>query len=405
MSDKAVELFENYNDTKIIANEYTAVSLMDLLIRENVKSILFCAGGNSARDPESILQKLHLAFGNWEMQIDYCYDIPAEPDVEDVRRIVKAMEKNSPQKVIAVGGGSVLDAAKAAYLSYQCKKDVTELFGVNKISSVTSATSFERVICIPTTAGTGSEVTPYSNIVDNEAEVKKLIVEKAIIPQWAFVSADASKTMPEALTVTTALDALVHSIESLLNNTSSDAPAESEEWALESIRLIAENLPVAVKEPSNLQAREALAQAAALGGMCITHRPTSLPHLASFSLYGKVTHGQAVAALLPCFWSYYIGEKSVADVTMKLAGIFSPEKEGDASSVIESYKKFVRSVGGAPSPGELGLDKDLIGKIAADAVLNPVKLQSCPRKIDLDDASSVISGILEKTWQGGSCSV
>ena len=398
MSDKAIELFENYNDTKVIANDYLAVSLTDMLIRENVKSILICAGGSSARAPESILQKLLLAFANWEMEIDYCYDIPAEPDVDDVRRIVQAIEKNTPERVIAVGGGSVMDAAKAAYLSYQCKKDVTELFGVNKISSVTPESSFKRVICIPTTSGTGSEVTPYSNIVDNEAKVKKLIVEKAIIPQWALVSAEATMTMPRDLTVTTALDALVHSIESFLNNTSPQAPAEAEEWALESIRLIAQFLPEAVKDPANTAAREALAQAATLGGMCITHRPTSLPHLTSFSLYGKVTHGQAVAALLPGFWRYYCGEESVKEVTMRLAGIFGKEKESDATSVIDSYADFVRSIGGSPSPGELGLDRSLISKIASDAILNPVKLQSCPRKISLDDASSVISEILEKAW-------
>ena len=64
MSDKAIELFENYNDTKVIANDYLAVSLTDILIRENVKSILICAGGSSARAPESILQKLLLAFAN-----------------------------------------------------------------------------------------------------------------------------------------------------------------------------------------------------------------------------------------------------------------------------------------------------------------------------------------------------
>ena len=83
---------------------------------------------------------------------------------------------------------------------------------------------------------------------------------------------------------------------------------------------------------------------------------------------------------------------------MRLAGIFGKEKESDATSVIDSYADFVRSIGGSPSPGELGLDRSLISKIASDAILNPVKLQSCPRKISLDDASSVISEILEKAW-------
>ena len=88
----------------------------------------------------------------------------------------------------------------------------------------------------------------------------------------------------------------------------------------------------------------------------------------------------------------------MAKATMKLAGIFSPVPERDASGVIESFVSFVRSVGGAPSPGELGLERSLIGKIASDALLNPVKLRSCPRKIEMENASSVISGILEKAW-------
>lgn len=398
MSNKAVELFEKYDDTKIIANEYTEYSLSDMLIREKVKGVLICTGQSSALQQGSILQKFLSAVTGWEMQFGYCQGIPAEPEVEDVRRIVKVMEEFLPERVIAIGGGSVMDAAKAAYLSFQSKKDVTELFGVNKVSSLVPPEELKRVICVPTTSGTGSEVTPYSNIVDKSSGVKKLIVEKAIIPQWAFISDAATVGMPEALTVTTALDAIVHSIESLLNNTSPEAPAQSEEWALESIRLIAENLPEAVKNGQNKEARMALASAATLGGMCITHRPTSLPHLASFSLYGKVTHGQAVAALLPGFWRYYIGEKSVADVTMKLSGIFAQEKENDASSVIDSFVEFVRRVGGAPSPGELGLEKYLIEKIANDAVLNPVKLQSCPRKINRENASSVISEILTGSW-------
>lgn len=393
-----VTLFEKYDLTRIISSPEAAAMAVDLLIQQDAKSILICMGSASANMPGSGFLSFLKAMGCWKPALTYCSSIPAEPATEDVRKIVKEMERNEVDSVIAIGGGSVLDAAKAAYLSYQSKKDVTELFGVNKISSVTSASDFKRVICIPTTSGTGSEATPYSNIVDKESKVKKLIVEKAIIPQWAFLCPSFTKSMPAALTVTTALDALVHSIESLLNNTSPDAPIEAEQWALTSISLIAENLPKAVADGNDLQARKALSEAAALGGMCITHRPTSLPHLASFSLYGKVTHGQAVAALLPGFWEYYTGEESVAEVTMKLAGIFSQEKEKDASGVIASYKNFVRSVGGAPSPGELGLDKSLIEKIASDALLNPVKLQSCPRKINMDDAAGVISGILEKAW-------
>lgn len=398
MSEKTTLLFEKYDLTKIFSSDNGAEMLVTHLLRENVQNLLICSAGLSTYIPDGGFQSLMRAMGSWSPKLFFCNNIPAEPATEDVRRIVEAMETHQADCVLAIGGGSVMDAAKAAYLSFQSKKDVTELFGVNKISSVTPESSFKRVICVPTTSGTGSEATPYSNIVDKDSNVKKLIVEKAIIPQLAFLSPSFTKSMPRELTVTTALDALVHSIESLLNNTSLEAPVEAEEWALESIKLIAENLPLAIEDPEDLKARKALSEAAALGGMCITHRPTSLPHLASFSLYGKVTHGQAVAALLPGFWRYYAGEESVGKVTMKLAGIFSSEMEKTPEEIIEHYVSFVRSVGGAPSPGELGLDKALIEKIASDALLNPVKLQSCPRKIDMEEASGVISGILEKAW-------
>lgn len=398
MCEKTAKFFEEYDVTKVITGDCAFLMLTDLFIREKAKSMLICAGGDSARDPQSAVQKVMKALSGLEIETVFCMDIPPEPTVEDVRRIVGVMEKNQMEKVLAIGGGSVMDAAKAAYLSFQSGKDVTELFGVNQVSAAAAAGEYRKVVCIPTTSGTGSEVTPYSNIVDDASGVKKLIVEKAIIPQWAFVDASVTVSMPGSLTVTTALDALVHSLESFFNNTSPDAPEEAEEWALESIRLIAENLPEAVQDGKNLAARKALAEAAVLGGMCITHRPTSLPHLASFSLYGKVSHGQAVAALLPAFWRYYIGEKSVEERTMRLAGIFAQDKESDASSVIDSFVSFIRKVGGAPSPGELGLEKELIEKIAKDAVLNPVKLQSCPRKISMENASSVISGILTSAW-------
>ena len=398
-NDKAWALLEAYGQTKIVSSDAAADLLAGLLEQEGVKSLLFCCAGNSSLLPDGAFQKVLRAMWRWTPpETAICGNIPPEPAVEDVRRIVAEMKKNEVTHVVAVGGGSVLDAAKAAYLSFQSGKDVTELFGVNQVSSSSPAENFKRVICVPTTSGTGSEVTPYSNIVDGESGVKKLIVEKAVIPEWAFLDASFTKSMPRALTVTTGLDALVHAVESFLNNTSPNAPAEAEEWALEGIKLIARHLPIAAEYPENLESRGALAEAATLGGMCITHRPTSLPHLASFSLYGKVSHGQAVAALLPGFWRYYIGEESVAKATMKLAGIFSPVPERDASGVIESFVSFVRSVGGAPSPGELGLERSLISKIASDALLNPVKLRSCPRKIEMENASSVISGILEKAW-------
>ena len=292
-----------------------------------------------------------------------------------------------------------MDAAKAAYLSWQSGLDVTDLFGVNQATRKCPDRKFKRVICLPTTSGTGSEATPYSNIVDREAGVKKLIMEEQIIPEYAFVDPEYAVSMPKNLTLVTALDAMVHSIESILNRNAPSAHPHSIDWGKESIRLIALALPVALKDPANLVARTYVSAAATLGGMCIRNRPTSLPHLCSFSLYGKIPHGLAVAALLIPFWRYYLGDKEVRESTMKMAGLFSLEIEKTPEDVVNSCEKFIVACRGPARLSEVeGLDRSAIAKIAADAVLNPMKLQSCPRPINAENAGTIITGILEKAW-------
>lgn len=324
--------------------------------------------------------------------------IPPEPTVDDVRKMREAIEKFQPEEVFAVGGGSVMDAAKAAYLSFQTGMDVQELFGVNRASEKFPGREFKRVVCVPTTAGTGSEATPYSNIVDPEAGVKKLIMEKAIIPAVSFVRPNFTWTMPQKLTVTTALDALVHCVESVLNYKAENAHPNSVQWGLQGIRLIAAGLPEVLKDPHHELGRTFLSAAAVLGGMCIRNRPTSLPHLCSFSFYGQVSHGDAVAALLPPFWKYYLEEPAVRDATMQMAGIFGSKPEQEPEEVVRNAAAFIAACKGPARLSDLGCDKSIIGKAAQDAVLNPMKLQSCPRPVSPDNAAEIISGILSKAW-------
>ncbi|MBQ9338023.1 MAG: iron-containing alcohol dehydrogenase [Lentisphaeria bacterium] len=324
--------------------------------------------------------------------------IPPEPCVDDVRKMRDAIEKEKPDDVVAVGGGSVMDAAKAAWLSFQSGMDVQELFGVNRASEKFPDRKFQRVICVPTTAGTGSEATPYSNIVDPDSGVKKLIMEKAIIPEYSFINPKFTWTMPKRLTVTTALDALVHCVESVLNFKAENAHPNSVNWGLQGIRLIAAGLPVVLQKPDHELGRTFLSAAAVLGGMCIRNRPTSLPHLCSFSFYGKVSHGDAVAALLPPFWQYYLEEPAVREVTMKMAGIFGSREESTPEEVVRNAASFIAANGGPAKLSDLGCDRSIIDKAAQDAVLNPMKLQSCPRPVSPDNAAEIITGILSKAW-------
>ena len=206
-------------------------------------------------------------------------DIEAEPCTDTVERMVEFLSSVSASAVIAVGGGSVMDAAKAALLVRESGMPLGELFGVDRYSTEHPEAKPARVLCIPTTSGTGSEATPYSNIVDRKLGVKKLISEHLIVPETAIVSPSLAAAMPKALTLATGCDALAHSIEGFLNTGADGNEPRANAWALESIRLIRGALPAAVADGSCREARAAMARAATLGGMVIRFKSTGLPHL------------------------------------------------------------------------------------------------------------------------------
>ncbi len=392
-----IAYLENYKATEIVFDEGAFTHLAESLMLSDKKAFTIVSGGRNSSNSSGA----HQAFLNMSLGFDFdtpvYFGVPAEPDVECVRDIVKHLETEKPEAVVALGGGSVMDATKAAYLSWQTGLDVTELFGVNAASAKFPGRKFERVICIPTTSGTGSEVTPYANIVDKERNLKMLICEQQIVPELALVDATFSHSMPKELTAATALDAFTHAVESLLNCKAENADPLTEEWAMEAIKLIRYALPRLLHEDNINGAieREMLSAAATLAGMCIKERPTALPHLCSYSLWGKVPHGVAVAMFLPHFMRYYLAgsDKDVTAQIMKLATIFPLD---NPEHIIDAVERFILTNSPVQKLSEIeGYDKETVAKIAADAVKNPAKLASAPRAVE--DPKKTLTEILSKT--------
>ena len=390
----AKKMLEQYAPTEIVFGE-NAFDRLEREIRDrSAKRVLLITGGNHSFVQSGAAEAFDALWKKCGLEPQVFSGVPAEPDVEVIRSIVKKMAETDPELVVAIGGGSVLDAAKAAYLSCQTELDVIELFGAGVASKKFPGRMFRRVICMPTTSGTGSEITPYSNIVNKEKNLKYIIVDQQIVPALALIDPRLTASMGRELTAATALDAMTHSIESLLNFRAKNADPAAEDWALMSVKLIRNVLPCAEKAES----RAMLSAAAALGGMCIACRPTALPHLCSYSMWGKVPHGLAVALLLPHFWRYYLagGTPEIAAQTMKLNGIFAgatPEE------VVLSCEKFIAEVSPYNRLSELeDFDSAMVEKIAADAVLNPVKLQTAPRPVAPEEAETLIREILRKAF-------
>ncbi len=388
-------IFERYEPTRIIFENGAFTQVSEELLLDRTARGFVVAGGDSAMrcGVYADLNTMLLAF---DFECEVYRNVPPEPTTEDVQKIVRNLSRYAPDLLIAIGGGSVIDAAKIAWISWKTGLEIPELFGANRISDRFPGKEFRRIIAVPTTAGAGSEVTPYANIVDAKTGVKHLVMDRWLTPEMAMIDPDYTHSMSASLTTTTALDALTHAIESLLNTKTMGADPETDSWALMAAELIRRNLPRALKDPNSCPAREALSAAATLAGMCIAARPTSLPHLVSFSLVGLMPHGRAVAVMLPIFWRYCLQEKTVRIQTSKLAGVFGPPN-ATPEEVVDCAADFIAEATGVRRLSDLPFfNENLIEKIATDALANPMKLASCPRPISPTDAKRIISEILKQ---------
>ena len=318
--------------------------------------------------------------------------IEAEPAVATVERLAAELRESGADSVAAVGGGSVIDAAKAALLMVESDRPLGELFGVNRWSSLHPDRHLRRLVAVPTTSGTGSEATPYSNIVQHSIGVKKLIAERECVPAAAVIAPELTATMPPQLTRAVGCDALAHLIEGFLNVGADGNHPSANFWAECGIALAVSALPEAISSGTPL-ARRAMAYAALLGGMTIRFKSTGLPHLCSFSWFGRIAHGDAVAVLLPACWRYYLANPAVRERTMALKGIF-PGKTPE--EVIGSYENFLDRVG---MPGGLsawkGIDSELIERTARSGGENRMKLELAPHPVPLEKSYDILKAILK----------
>jgi len=387
------EILSGYPDTIITFGAESWQKFAALLEQRKVRKIVVFTGRHSA-DKSGAWARFEQAVKHLNLQIARFKDIEAEPCTETVEKMTAFLKQEQADEVVALGGGSPLDAAKAAYLEYQTGKSQHEFFGVNKFSSINSGQKLKKVICFPMTSGTGSEATPYSNVVDHKLKVKKLISEVEIIPEYSFVIPELAVSMPEHVTRATACDALAHSLEGFLNIWQDENHPQANDWALESIRLVKEFLPRAIANGNDIEAREALSAAATLGGMVIRYKSTGLPHLCSFSWFGRIEHGIAVALLLPSAWKYYIQCKEVAARTMQLKDIFPGETPAE---IIVSYQEFLK-VCGVPENLKAFADitPELLERTAESAGQNKMKLDLAPKPVPLENSYNIILEILKQ---------
>ena len=258
--------------------------------------------------------------------------VEPNPSVETVVKGGKTMLDFGPDWIVAIGGGSALDAAKVMWCFYEHPELSFEDIIVP--GSMPSLRNKAKFIAIPSTSGTASEITAFSVITDTQNHIKYPIVAADMVPDIAILDPSLPMTMPKHITANTGMDVMCHAVEAVA---STAATAFTDPYAIQAIKMVLENLPVAYHEPKNLQARQAMHEASALAGMAFTNASLGLVHSMAHKIgceFG-VTHGLANAILLPYVIAF---NRKITDKYEYAEKILGVENLGEA--IIEMNKKM-----------------------------------------------------------------
>lgn len=223
-------------------------------------------------------------------------EVEPDPSFQTVRKGVALMNQYGPDLVVAVGGGSVMDAAKAMRVEYE-RPDI-KAEEINPFISGLGLGMKAKLICIPTTSGTGAEAT-FAVVLTDTADQRKLsLINREIVPDIAIVDPALAVTMPPGITSSTGMDALTHAVEGFSCTWKNDF---TDGLCLRAIQLVFEYLPRAVKDGQDMEAREKMHNAATIAGIGFTNSLTAMAHATGHSLGAvfHVPHGRALGLLLP----------------------------------------------------------------------------------------------------------
>ena len=342
--------------------------------------------------------------------------IGARPNAtrEDLFRIAADINKYKKKAVISFGGGSTIDAVKAAIVLCSLDRGIDSYFGTGEVSRVIKESGMGLIphIAVQTLASSGAHLTKYSNITDINTSQKKLIIDDAIIPTCSLFDYSVTYNTPIEVTLDGAFDGLSHIIEVLYSLERKPDYNNIEEIAKTGIELIVKHLPKVISDIKNKNSRDALCYATDLGGCAIMVGSTNGGHLTSFSLVDILSHGRACAIMNPyysVFFAPYIQNslKIIGTVLNKygyLKNDFEKLKGRDLGiSVAKAMFSFAEGIGFPTTLGQVkGFTQNHIKK-ALTAAKNPQlasKLQNMPVPLSANMIEKYMKPILEAAVNG-----
>ncbi len=311
--------------------------------------------------------------------------IVQEPCFSDFEKLMQKVSPFNPDIVIGIGGGSVLDIAKLVAAQLDNPQQLKDYVGIGLLKG-----RAKKLICVPATSGTGSEASPNAILVDDADNQKKGIISPYLVPDMIYVDPLLTISVPPAITAATGLDALTHCLEAYTNKF---AKPFIDMFAYEGMRLIAANIETAVKDGTNVEAREKVAMGSLLGGFCLGPVNTAGVHALAYPLGSMfhLAHGLSNALLLPYVMNFNIpaAAKRYADVAIALGCERQATDEATAYAGVEKIKALIKACGIPATLKEVNIPESAIPQMAADAMKIQRLLKNNPREITEQDAIAI----------------
>jgi alcohol dehydrogenase len=334
---------------------------------------------------------------------------------EDLARITRQLSELKPNVIVSFGGGSTIDATKAAEVLRTLGGDIESYFGTGLVTRTLEQSGRQLTphVAIQTAASSGAHLTKYSNITDVATGQKKLIVDEAVVPPQPVFDYAVTFGAPRSLTADGALDGVAHSLEVLYGAVGKPYYEHMEEVARESIRLVVGYLPQVIEQPQDAEGREALGLATDLGGYAIMLGGTNGGHLTSFSLVDVLSHGRACAIMNPYYTVFFA--PAIEKPLRLVGGIFKEAGYTDADiealsgrelgvAVAEAMIGFEQAIGFPATLGEVSGFSDAHIERALTAAKNPqlkMKLENMPVPLTADMVDEYMGPVLQAAKTGG----
>src|SRR5215469_15842707 len=309
----------------------------------------------------------------------------SEPTIASFNFALARARAADPHCIVGIGGGSALDLAKLLASFVRSDQRVEDTFGIGLLTSRDC-----HLVCIPSTSGTGSEVSPNAILLDEAAQLKKGVISSHLVPDAAFIDPTLTHSVPSAVTAYTGLDALTHLIEAYTNRF---AHPLVDLYALEGIALCARFLPRAVRNPNDAEARESMSRASLYGGLCLGPVNTAAVHALAYPLGGEfhLPHGLSNTVLLPAVFRFNAeaSPERHAHVARALGAAPQSTPFETALAGATQLEQLTSDCGIDTNLAHHGIDRSTIPHLAAAAMTVQRLLRNNPRDITRADAESI----------------